>query len=289
MIGAPPLSALALADLTLERIDPVALIRAAAAAGFGKVGLSLASATDRPLDHPILGAPARERAVRTALAETGLGVLDVEAFVLGPSTRIETVRAAFELAASLGARFVLALGDRPRPDGRPADPGPKVELLACMAEIAAPLGLRVGVEAMPFRDVPTWREAFALVEAAAAPELGVILDLLHFFRGGGRPEEVDAIPRPRLLYAQLADSFGAPLSLEELPREARQGRAPLGRGVVPLHAILDRLPADLPLAVECPVEADAGLPPDERARAVARATASFLAARAGRTERPASP
>lgn len=282
MIGAVPLSAIGLADLTLERTDPVVLIRAAAAAGFGKVGLSLASATERPLDHPILGEPATERAVRAALAETGTAVLDVEAFVLGPGTRIEAVRPAFELAASLGARFVLALGDRPSADGRAAELGPKVELLARMAEIAAPLGLSVGVEAMPFRDVPTWREALALAEASAAANVGVILDFLHFFRGGGRPEEVAAIPPVRLVYAQLADSFGAALSVDELPREARRGRAPLGRGVVPIHTILDRLPDGLPLAVECPVAADAGLPAEARARKVAEATAALFAARGGR-------
>lgn len=282
MIGAVPLSAIGLADLTLERTDPCLLIRAAAAAGFGKVGLSLVSATERPLDHPILGEPVRERAVRGALAGTGTQVLDVEAFVLGPATRIEAVRPAFELAAALGARFVLTLGDRLPADGRAVELGPKVELLARMAEIAAPLGLAIGVEAMPFRDVPTWREALALVEASGAANVGVILDFLHFFRGGGRPEDLAALPPGRLLYAQLADSFGAPLPLAELPKEARHGRAPLGRGVVPIHAILDRLPAGLPLAVECPVAADAALPAEARARKVAEATAALFAARAGR-------
>jgi sugar phosphate isomerase/epimerase len=285
VIGAVPLSAIGLADLTLERTDPRLLIRGAAAAGFGKVGLSLASATDRALDHPILGEPATERAVRVALAETGTAVLDVEAFVLGPATRIETVRPAFELAASLGARFVLTLGDRPRRDGRAAEPEPKVELLARMAEIAAPLGLSVGVEAMPFRDVPTWREALALADATGAPNVGVILDLLHFFRGGGRPEDIAAIPPGRLLYAQLADSFGAPLPMAELPHEARHARAPLGRGVVPIHAILDGLPEGLPLAVECPVAADAGLPAEARALKVAGWTTALFAARARRPSR----
>ncbi len=283
MIGSVPLSEISLADLSLERSDPRLLVRAAAAAGFGRVGLSLASAIDRPLDHPILGAPETERTVRAALAATGIAVLDVEAFVLGPATRPDALRPALDLAASLGARFVLTLGDRPRPDGRPADPGPKVELLARIAELATPHGLAVGVEAMPFRDVPTWREALALAEASGAANVGVILDLLHFFRGGGRPEEIAEIPRGRLLYAQLADSFGRPLALDELPGEARRGRAPLGRGVVPIHAVLDRLPADLPLAVECPVEADEGLPAEARARNLARATSLLFAARAGRT------
>ncbi|MCS6878349.1 MAG: sugar phosphate isomerase/epimerase [Geminicoccaceae bacterium] len=283
MIGAVPLAAISLADLSLERTDPELLIRAAAAAGFGKVGLSLASATEKPLDHPILGRPETERRVRAALAETGLEVLDVEAFVLGPSTRIDTLRPAFELAASLGARYVLTLGDRPAAHDRSAEFGPKVELLARMAELAAPLGLAVGVEAMRFRDVPTWREALALVEACGASNVGVILDLLHFYRAGGRPEDLEAIPSGRLLYAQLADSFGAPLALEDLPREARHARAPLGRGVVPLHAILDRLPEGLPLAVETPVEADAHLPAEERARNIARATADLFARRSERT------
>ncbi len=282
MIGDVPLRALSLADLSLERIDPCELIRAAAAAGFGAVGLCLVSPAERPLDHPLLGRPERQRAVRAALAETGLAVLDVEAFVLGPSTRAEAVQPALELAAALGARFVLTLGDRPPADGSPVELGPKAELLARLAELARPLGLSVGVEAMPFRDLPTWREAAALVAATGATGVGLILDVLHFFRGGGRPEDLDEMVRTPLLYAQLADSFGAPLPLARLPEEARHGRAPLGRGVIPLHAILDRLPADLPLAIECPVVAEASLPPVERARAIAAATRAFFAARAGR-------
>jgi hypothetical protein len=64
-------------------MDPVHFIEEAAAAGFGAVGLLLAAATPKPLEHEIVDRPEVIRATKAALQSTGVRVFDVEAFTTG--------------------------------------------------------------------------------------------------------------------------------------------------------------------------------------------------------------
>jgi sugar phosphate isomerase/epimerase len=70
-------------------------------------------------------------------------------------------------------------------------------------------------------------------------------------------------------YAQVCDAgpdMPAPTDTPALIREARTGRLLPGEGVLPVADIVKALPADLPLAIEAPCRATAGLPAIERAR-----------------------
>jgi hypothetical protein len=64
--------------------------------------------------------------------------------------------------------------------------------------------------------------------------------------------------------------------VEKLAAEARTSRLHLGEGAIPLHEILDLLPAELQLVIETPVAAEANLSTFERARSAARHTQDFF-------------
>ncbi len=279
--AAIPLAALAVENLTVGRIDPVRLVEEAAAAGFGAVGLPLATATDVPLEHAVAGSPAAVAALRAALRRTGLRVLDVEAFVLAPGTTLEAWRPVLEAGAELGARWISVIG---APVGGPVLAGSeRVALLGALCEAAAGLGLGVGVECMLYRDVRTLDEALGLIEAVGRPDVGIILDALHLHRAGTAASAVAALPPGRVAWAQLCDVAAGPApALAELPREARTGRLHPGAGVADLAGFLRALPDGTALAVETPVAADAHLSTADRLRRAAGHAAAFLHDRATR-------
>ena len=90
----------------MGRTPQTELIHAAAAAGFGKVGLLVMTATAQPLQHEVIGRPEVIREIKSALQDTDVGVFDIEAFVLSPQTNLERFKPALELGAELGATHI---------------------------------------------------------------------------------------------------------------------------------------------------------------------------------------
>ena len=113
----PPLS---LAHMTVMDADPIALIDAAAAAGFDAAGLRIVPpvAADRIVD--VVGDVALQRRIKARLASTGLRILDVEAIWLVPETEVAALEPALDVGAELGGGWGRAggaqrVGLRPRP------------------------------------------------------------------------------------------------------------------------------------------------------------------------------
>jgi sugar phosphate isomerase/epimerase len=276
MIHPPELRQVSVANLTVGRLEPVRFIEEAAAAGFGAVGLLLASATPQPLEHEIAGRPDVMRAVKAALRETGLRVFDVEAFVLSPDASIEAYRPYLEAGAELGATHISSVGTQWLGNSRFLEPSQRIDLFARLCDEAARFGLHVGVEFMLYRDIRTWRDALDLVEAAGRPNAGLILDMLHLHRAGTVPAELAAVPANRIAYAQLCDVAGPSPALDDLPMEARTARLHLGDGDIPLRGFLDLWPETTPLVIETPVPAEAGWPTAERLLSAAGRARTFL-------------
>lgn len=283
MLMPQDLSALSVANLTIGRIDPVRFVEEAAAAGFGRVGLLLASATPNPLEHEVVGRPEVMRAVRAALRQTGTTVFDVEAFILSPHTDRERFRRILAAGAELGATHVSSIG-APVADSPALSAAQRVDLLGALCDDAGGLGLHVGVEFMIYRDIRTAAEALALVEATGRRNAGLILDALHIARAGTTVAELARLPAPRIAYAQLCDARAAAPALDLLPLEARGDRLHPGDGVLPLADFIATLPAGTPLVIETPVAAEAGWTTQARLNEAARRTLAFL-----RTQGPPAP
>ena len=128
-----------------------------------------------------------------------------------------------------------------------------------------------------------------MIEATGRPNAGLILDVLHFFRGGATPSDLVQVPAGRIAYAQLSDCIATPMPVEALAAEARTSRLHLGEGAIPLNEILDLLPRTSQLVIETPVAAEAGSSTLERAKSAARHTVDFFRAHASRAGASTAP
>lgn len=240
------LNPLYLAPTSLADAPPLEFVRAAAAAGYDGVGLRLNASPGLPF-HPVLGDAPLVRELAAALRDSGLAVLDVYSFYLQPATDVRAFAPALELGASLGAKYALTMGDDP-------DWGRLVDNFGRFCDLATGSGLACALEFAVMRPLASLAQSVRLAKESGRANAVVCIDPLNFVRGGGTPAEVKATD-PRLLpYAQISDGVLGPGEPDPalLGRMGPNQRRLLGEGVVPLAALLDALPAGLPLGVELP-------------------------------------
>ena len=90
---------------------------------------------------------------------------------------------------------------------------------------------------------------------ADGPARSVLIDALHVDHSATSLDDLAAIPREWLHYAQMCDgSTPAPTDESELIRQAREERLVPGTGGIALVDIWSILPAELPVSVELPNE-----------------------------------
>ncbi len=236
------------AHLTAIDLPPPRLVEAAARAGFDAVGLRLLRVTDSTPGYPLMEDAALMRATRAALRETGLRVNDVEFVRLTPETQVQELSPFLEAGAELGAREVVCA---------PYDPDLS-RLAARLGELATSaqgLGLKISLEFFPWTVVPDLAAAHRLVQQAG-PEVGILVDALHFDRSGSTLEQLKETPRERLRLAHLCDARVSPsYSTEALLHTARAERLPPGQGQIDLISLLNALPDETAIGLEVPMTA----------------------------------
>jgi sugar phosphate isomerase/epimerase len=253
-----------LAALTVLELPHEEQIRVAAQAGYTHVGLRLVPVAGQPYQHGF-----DVSAVERTLAECGVRLLDVEVFRLTPETRIFEFEAVLEACARLKATELLVHGADP-------DEARLAESFGSLCDLASRYGLAANLEPMPWVDVSNVATAMRILDSAARPNCGLLVDAIHFFRAGDTPQALSSVPPRFLRYAQLCDARpGRPAQMEEIIRQARSDRLFPGEGGLDLRGLLRALPANVPLSLEVPVSQE--LPPLERARRALEATKAILA------------
>ena len=252
---------MSLAALSVLELSPPEMVSCAATAGYSHVGLRLIPATPEEIEHPVIGDTAMVREVCTRLADAGIRVLDIEIFRLRPDTIVADYTAALETGARLGARHALVAGNDP-------DEARFVDRFAAFCDLAGRLGLTANLEPMPWTDVKNFGQAVRVVVAADRRNAGVLIDAIHFDRGGNRAEEIATAPAEWLHYLQLCDAPAErPRDTETLLYQARAERLMPGDGGLDLAGILRAVPPAIPLALEIPMYTLAKtVPAVERAR-----------------------
>jgi sugar phosphate isomerase/epimerase len=108
------------------------------------------------------------------------------------------------------------------------------------------------LEFMPWTAVPDAKSALRIVNAAGKPaNAGILVDALHVGRSTTTLDDIRAIPRELLHYAQICDAeAGLHFSTEQMIHTARCERLLPGEGTIDIKGIFEALPADLPVSVE---------------------------------------
>lgn len=237
--------AYSLAHLTALPLTPPELVDAAASAGYGYVGVRMLPPAPGVAAYPLMENGAMLRETLARLKGTGVGVFDIEIVRLNERFDPGQFLPFLDAGAQLGARAILVVGDD-------RDPARLARSFASFCEAAKRFGMSANIEFMPWTAVPDASAAVRLVNAAGRPDnAGVLIDAIHYERSATRLDEIAALPRSWLHYAQLSDSpAGIPDSMEEILRQARYERLLPGEGGIDLRGLLSCLPADLPLSLE---------------------------------------
>ena len=234
-----------LAYLSSHRCKPPEALRVAAACGYGHVGLRLwPNAPGAPQQY-LLGLPQVLQETLAVQRDTGVGVLDLEIIRIGEGFDPHHWDALLEAGAALRARAILVAGDDPE-EARLS------ENYARLCGVMQPYGMSADLEFMPWTAVPDAASALRVVRTAGSPaNAGILVDALHFGRSRSTLDDIRAIPRALLHYAQICDaSAGLHFSTEEMIHTARCERLLPGEGSINVQGLFDALPADLPVSVE---------------------------------------
>ncbi len=259
---------ISLAAGILPEATPAQLIEAAAASGFDFGGMWAERET---------WTPATTRAIRAQARDAGVQLLDLEVAWIMPGATDPWLTELVSIAAELGAKNLLCVSSDP-------DMAATAAKFQAMVDAAKGTGVRVNLEFGIFTEVKTIHAARGILEAVEGEAKALLVDTLHWARSGGTPEDLAAVPQEWLSYCQPCDApaEGPDTSnFDAIIDDAINRRMPLGQGGLPLGAMIDSLPATLPLAIE---ERSAALReafPDlnARAREVARTSRAWLEGR----------
>lgn len=260
---------LVLAPVTINELDPPALIEAAHEAGFASVDLRVVGAPGAVPVAPVIGNRPMIAAIAAALADTGVTLFSATGIWLVPDFSLDAALPALEIAARLGAECFLAVGNDP-------DEARMTANLGRLAAAARAHKLRLALELMPYTAVNSLAKAHRMVAACPEGDPGLLIDALHLARSGGTPAEVAAIPPARIAYLQLCDAPAALPAGMTLREESLSARLYPGDGGLPLMALMDSLPDRVVVDIETPVRGDRGLAPGVRAALALSATQRFL-------------
>ena len=262
---------LSLAHLSVLDVTPPELVTVAAGAGFRKIGIRLSATPSVGIPpYYMLGDTPVMRETLARLADTGVSVLDVEFLRFEPQEPQGIPDGFLEAGARLGAQHVLVMSAEPL-EAR------TLERFCELCERAEEYGLTVCLEFAIYTGVRTLADAARVVKKSGCANASVLIDALHFSRSGGVPSDIAGIDRSLFEYAQICDAAAViPTESSELIREARTGRLLPGEGALPLRDLVAALPAGIPLVVEAPVRASAGLPLLARAQRAWRSMQALL-------------
>jgi len=235
-----------LSFLTGLGVAPEEAVLAAAEAGYDYLGFRLMPAVPGGLAYALMDEPTRVKTLLNLMEDKGVAVFDVEMIRIGPDFDPEPYLPFLDCSAQLGARAILVAGDD-------TDEIRLTHSFVKLCEAARPFGLSMDLEFMPQSELRDLAAATRILTAADQPNQGVIIDTLHVSRSRSTIEEIAAVPRKWLHYAQICDAPAKiPENRDELNYAARHERLLPGEGELDLAGMFEALPAGIPVAVEIP-------------------------------------
>ena len=269
-----------LAYLTSDTLTPPQALQLAAQLGYRFVGLRLLPNAAGGPQQFLIDRPDVLRETLAVQRDTGVGVFDLEIIRIDKGFEVRAYLPLLEAGAALKAKAVLVAGDD-------TDEARLIDNYARLCAAMKPFGMSADLEFMPWTAVPDVKAALRVVDGAGRPDnAGILVDALHVSRSTSTLDDVRAIPRELLHYAQICDAptseqMGRRFTVEEMIHTARCERLLPGEGGIDLKGLFAALPQDLPVSVEVPHETRvAQLGAAEWARQALAASRSLLEPRA---------
>jgi sugar phosphate isomerase/epimerase len=237
-----------LAHLMVLSLSPPEMVSLAARTGYQAIGLRLIAVTADSPGYPLTFDPTAMRDTKARLDDTGIRVGDIEFVKITPEIDIMSLEPFAAAGAELGARHIIAA---------PYDPdlGRLAERFGALADLADQYNLSLLLEFFPWTVVPDVRAAIRIVEMAHRSNAGILVDTLHFARSGSRLEHLDLVSPGRFPFVHVCDAMaGGSFTTEQLLHTARSERLPPGEGDIDIRGILERLPADIIIGLEVPMD-----------------------------------
>lgn len=182
--------------------------------------------------------------LRSVVDSKGLVINDVEVYRIGSpiGSPFESVDALIEMAAAIGARNILVVGDVDNDDVVESE-------LRRIVNVARDFEVGVGLEYMEWTTPHSVDKARFFAEATGCR---LVVDVLHHTRIGASVEDLARIVADGALgWVQICDASDAPpLNRASLIQEARHGRLLPGHGTLPLMDLLSVIPADTTFSIE---------------------------------------
>jgi sugar phosphate isomerase/epimerase len=256
-----------LAPTTLPNTPPLEFIQAATSAGFEGLGFRLHKSPAYPNWRDWLGDAALKREVKSALDGAGQEMIESLSYYLLPDLDLDEMKPSLEYAADLGATYALVIG-------RDDDWSRQRDNFGRFCDVAATYGLTAAIEA-PVGTLSPISAAFRVIQESGRKNAVVCIDPTAFLRAGDTPESLSGSNPALLPYTQINDGM----------REGG-GRMRPGDGEAHVDALLDALPADVPVSLEWPAPRDSNHAAEEWATFAMQGTRRFLTEYyAGRTVR----
>ncbi|HEU4320391.1 MAG TPA: sugar phosphate isomerase/epimerase [Acidimicrobiia bacterium] len=237
-----------LAYLTVFGTPPGRMVQIAAETGYDFVSFRLTAVTDDEPRFPFFTDPTLVSDVRNSLRDAGIAVLDVELVRTDPGTTALDFKPFMDASAELGARHIVT--QIPEPDRSKATSD-----FAGICDLAAPYGMTVDLEFIPWSSTRDLRMAADIVIGADRPNGGILVDTLHFERSGSSLNQLSMLDEGLFNFVQLCDATPAVSNdPDELIRVARSDRYPPGEASIDLAPIVRAIP-QVPYSLEVPNEA----------------------------------
>jgi sugar phosphate isomerase/epimerase len=223
-----------------ERLD------AAAAAGFGAIGLSVRAFAQAEAS----GLSAADQ--RRMADEAGVAVTEMEAVRAWPSGPEEarsahaTEDTAWRMADTFGCRYLQVIG----PFGGSLEAASGA--FGSLCDRAASHGVTVGIEFLPFTNISDASVAAAIVDGAGRPNGGVCVDAWHHFRGAADDRLLEKLTASRIVAVQFDDGSLLPEDPDYYTDCLENRRVP-GEGefdLVGFVRLLDAMDVSVPVSIE---------------------------------------
>ncbi|MEC8768095.1 MAG: sugar phosphate isomerase/epimerase, partial [Actinomycetota bacterium] len=183
------------------------------------------------------------REVKRRIDDNGLEAVDMEVIRLGRS--IDTGEALIEAACEVGAKNILVISSLHSSEET-------AEQLSHLCSLAKAGDITICLEFMKFTSVKSLSDALEVVKLVDAPNVGILLDLLHVVRSGTTFKEIKACDPKLFPYAQWCDGTAQPVGLSdsELIIDALDDRLIPAQGKLDALKFESLFDTDVPFSIE---------------------------------------